>query len=219
MPDYTNLSAAEVFSSFDTNKTDGIIDKKEAKLGKTLYGGVFSVKIGMTLQSFETANNKILVDKDIHSSLFNKIEFDKLPSSMNMGERNNTVRALIRKAGTHLGLLGQKIEFKNIEKFIKKSDRIENLKNAFKFLDIMDCIGNESKNFVSDNFIDVSKLQVDKPFEYYLLAGPTANNILGDPNKIKERINQLNLNCTPEDVETVLMAIYHKFSEQVQRAY
>ena len=211
MTDYSNMSIGEMWARFDLNH-DGIIDKKEAKKSKKMYDGVFSIKEGMDINAFKLENKSIWEDKNIHSTILNKAnECRKLYDNMNDNG------SFIRTSATYFSLLDKKIKFEDLKPYLEKSDHIENLQNAFKLLDKIDSYqevanGKFENDFKEDGFFDTSNLEPYKGLD--LLFFPARDGNLTNRKNIERLIEYHNIDCTAEDVETILLALCLKRTQE-----
>lgn len=220
MPDYTDMPIQAIFDSFDTNIKNGEIDKKEAKSAKKLYGGIFNVTKGMNIDSFKAANAELLTDKDIHTTLLNKLDESGALDVYEGSSDDNKfahLRSLIRGAATYLDFKGIKISFKELKPYLEKSDRLEQLQNAFGFLDSRDSWELTSEghykvtSYNSDEYFNPSSLSDIDTYLAHLL-GSSKNNIY-DKEKIEHVLKTNNVACSAEDIETILLALHFRVQD------
>lgn len=211
MTDYNNMSIKAIFDSFDKNQ-NGIIDKKEVKENKS----IFILQKGMTLDSFKSINKQNLINKDIHSTLINGLDSELFKDS-DFSSKPGCIRVAIRSASTYLSLTGNKLKFEDLMPYIERSDRIENLKEAFGFIDNFDSFEKTDegprRKLPADGILDTSELMVDGFLDWTLLGG--SRETISKHSFINEQIKALkdngkNPNFTAEDVETILLSIYYK---------
>lgn len=214
--DFITASLENIFSSIDSVKQDGKINKDELKQAQTAYGGIFNITKGMTLETFAKANANVFEQHRAEQIDKYSKNVDELYSEGNYSK----LRATIRSSGLYFGLRNINLSYDDLKPFLKTdgSDKSNNLKEAFEFLDKYD--NWESKGEVNkatrqqDGELNTLNLEVDEPMDLLFFAKATGQNNLVDKNLIN-LIQQEGFNCSVQDVEKVLMAIA-KFKEYYQ---
>lgn len=214
--DFIATSLGQIFSSLDSIKQDGKIDKNEAKQAQAAYGGIFNIAKGMTLETFTKTNANVFEQQRAEQIEKYSKNVDELNSQGNFKK----LRGTIRKSGSYLGLRNINLSYDDLKPFLKTdgSDESDGLKEAFDFLDKYDTWEHKDDTWSNirqqDGVLNTLRLEMENPMDWLLFYKAASQNNLVDKN-LTNLIKEEGFNCSVQDVEEILMAIA-KYKEYYQ---